>query len=175
MKSLQPTSTHPAQHSVYISPALSKCTHVFIHYDATRRPLQQPYNSPYKVLKQEDKHFVIDINGRHDSVSLDWLKAAHSKYRLPIQGIAPDQCISSTPSSPPPSSPLPCDSPYASFYWLFKDHALRMPRPLAQTPLEFRSLIRSLGGELCGGHISFLPNSLIYAFVLFHILPHHVM
>ncbi len=52
---------------------------------------------------------------------------------------------------------------------------LRTPRPLAQTSSGFRSLIRSLGGELCGRHISFLSNSLIYAFVLFHTSPCHVM
>ena len=102
MQHLQATPTRPAQRSVYISPALSTCTHVFIRHDATRRPLQQPYNGPYKVLKREDKHFVVDINGRHDTVSLDRLKPAHSEHHLPNPDVPTEQ--QPTPS-PPPSTP----------------------------------------------------------------------
>ncbi len=56
MKSLQPTPTCSAQHSVYISPVLSTCTHVFIRHDATRRP----HNS----------HITVPTRGKTSILSL---------------------------------------------------------------------------------------------------------
>ena len=79
MQQMQATPTRTSQRSAYVSPALSTCTHVFIRHDATRKPLQQPYDGPYKVLQRAEKYFVVDINGRHDTVSLDRLKPAHSE------------------------------------------------------------------------------------------------
>ena len=93
MQQLHATPTRPSQRPAYVSPALSTCTHVFIRHDATRRPLQQPYDGPYKVIKRADKHFVVDIKGRHDTVSLDRLKPAHMEQSLP----APSS--STTPAS----------------------------------------------------------------------------
>ena len=65
------------QRNVHVSKDLSSCTHVFIRHDAVRKPLQQPYDGPYRVLARAGKHFKIDINGRQDTVSLDCLKPAH--------------------------------------------------------------------------------------------------
>lgn len=115
MQRLQATPTRPAQRSVYISPALSTCTHVFIRHDAHRRPLQQPYNGPYKVLKRAAKHFVVDINGRHDTVSLDRLKPAHIEHPLPHPDVPHTHTDGDTlavppalqPTLPPPPSPPP--------------------------------------------------------------------
>jgi len=107
MQQLQATSPRPSQRPPYVSPALSTCTHVFIRCDATRKPLQQPYSGPYKVLKREDKYFVVDINGRHDTVSMDRLKAAHIESD---PGVSPTpasnaQAVQTFPSGPPTSSP----------------------------------------------------------------------
>ena len=41
-----------------------------------KKPLQPPYNGPYRVIKQTVKSFVIEINGKQDSVSIDRLKVA---------------------------------------------------------------------------------------------------
>ena len=35
--------------NVYVSPTLKSCTHVFIRHDVVRKPLQEPYDGPYKV------------------------------------------------------------------------------------------------------------------------------
>ena len=59
------------------------------------RPLQQLYDGPYKVLKREAKHFIIGIKGRHDAVSLDRLKPAHSESEPP------------TPTHRKPCTPTP--------------------------------------------------------------------
>ena len=56
---------------------LSTATHVFVRHDAVKRPLQPPYDGPYKVVKRTDKHFTLSINGRNDTVSIDRLKPAH--------------------------------------------------------------------------------------------------
>ena len=101
MQLLQATPPRPSQRTPYISPALSTCTHVFIRCDATRRPLQQPYNGPYKVLKREDKYFTLDVNGRRDNVSLDRLKAAH------IESDPDTSSSAQTAQEPTPMSPTP--------------------------------------------------------------------
>lgn len=71
-----PVRNQPQQR-VHVCKELTSCTHVFIRNDAVRKPLQQPYSGPYKVLQRTAKHFTVDINGRHDTVSLDRLKPAH--------------------------------------------------------------------------------------------------
>ncbi len=94
---LQATPLQQAQRSVYISPALSTCSHVFIRHDAVRKPLHQSYDRPYKVLNREDKHFVVDINGHHDTVSLDRLKPSHREHPLATLDMPP--CEETHPSS----------------------------------------------------------------------------
>lgn len=51
-------------------------THVFVRNDGGTARLQTPYSGPFKVLKRYSKFFVIDIDGRRDSVSVDRLKKA---------------------------------------------------------------------------------------------------
>lgn len=77
MQSLRPTT--PSQHrnqKPFVHRELSKCSHVFVRIDAVRRPLQPPYNGPYRVLKRHDKYFTIDMQNRHAKISIDRLKPA---------------------------------------------------------------------------------------------------
>jgi len=77
MIQLQPTPVRQ-QHKgkSYVSPHLTSCTHVFVCHDAVKKPLQKPYDGPFKVLKRSDKHFTLDMNGHEDVVSIDRLKPA---------------------------------------------------------------------------------------------------
>ena len=50
--------------------------HVFVRHEAIRKPLQSPYDGPYRVLERADKHCTLDIAGRPEVVSLDHLKPA---------------------------------------------------------------------------------------------------
>ena len=60
-----------------VSDTLHDATHVFIRQDATRKSLQPPYDGPYKVLECATNHFIIDINGRSDTVAISRLKPAY--------------------------------------------------------------------------------------------------
>ena len=62
---------------VYIHKDLQTSTHIFVHHDAVRKPLQPPYNGSYCVLKRADKHYTIEIGNLQEVVSLDCLKLAY--------------------------------------------------------------------------------------------------
>ncbi|CAN8032302.1 unnamed protein product, partial [Ixodes persulcatus] len=78
MRNLRVTPTrHHDRHPTYVCDELTSATHVFLRRDAVRKPLQQPYDGPFKVLERRDKYFVLDLNGRHDTICVDRLKPAH--------------------------------------------------------------------------------------------------
>lgn len=54
------------------------CTFAYLRQDAVKRPLQTPYNGPYKILNKSDKTFTLDVKGKATVVSVDRLKAAHT-------------------------------------------------------------------------------------------------
>ncbi|GFY29810.1 hypothetical protein TNCV_1813841 [Trichonephila clavipes] len=77
MQSLHPKPPkHHGKRPVFIHPGLLEATHVFLRRDMLRRPLQQPYDGPFKVLQRKDKVFFLDINGKRVSVSIDRCKPA---------------------------------------------------------------------------------------------------
>ena len=69
MQSLKATPT-------YVNKNLDSCTHVFVRQDHVQKPLDMPYKGPYRVIRRADKYFELDLDGRHDTVSLDRLKPA---------------------------------------------------------------------------------------------------
>lgn len=118
MQMLRATPTRKSSHPTgHVDDALTSSSHVFIRHDAVRKPLQQPYDGPYRVLSRSTKYFTIDIKGRKDTVSIDRLKPAHldspSQLVLPAQldSHTPDTTLDSHPSLPPPSTPPPIPPP----------------------------------------------------------------
>ena len=85
---------------VYVHSELSTCSHVFVRHDANRKPLQAPYDGPYKVLKRTEKYFTLDIKGKQETISLDRLKPAHLEY-------SSEQCRDTTTYSNPPNELVP--------------------------------------------------------------------
>ena len=52
-----------SQPYTYVNKDLSTCTHVFVRTDAVCKPLQPPYEGPFKVLKQDAKYFTLELKG----------------------------------------------------------------------------------------------------------------
>ena len=67
---------HPSHRKTYMDKELNRTTHVFVRRDRVLPPLSRPYEGPYKVLERHPKYFVLDRDGRDDSVSIDRLKPA---------------------------------------------------------------------------------------------------
>ncbi|GFW65478.1 integrase catalytic domain-containing protein [Trichonephila clavipes] len=77
---------------------------VFIHpglLEATLRPLQQPYDGPFKVLQRKDKVFFLDINGKRVSVSIDRCKPA---FFLNTEDLQLPQTKNETPATVEPNA-----------------------------------------------------------------------
>ena len=77
MENLKPQPTRAQQRKPQVHPDLTTCTHVFVRHDAVKKPLQPPYDGPFKVIRRADKFFTIQFKGRQDTVSLDRLKPAY--------------------------------------------------------------------------------------------------
>ncbi|GFW34057.1 integrase catalytic domain-containing protein [Trichonephila clavipes] len=70
MQSLHPKPPkHHGKRPVFIHPGLLEATHVFLRRGMLRRPLQQPYDGPFKVLQRKDKvFFLTSMNEIHATV-----------------------------------------------------------------------------------------------------------
>ncbi|BHF65473.1 hypothetical protein SprV_0200848400 [Sparganum proliferum] len=106
MRNLRATPPRASPANSFIPPDLDKCDFVLVRHDAVRRPLQPPYDGPYKVHRRSDKDVVIDRNGKTDAVSIDRVKPAYiddSDHSSP-QHCTPPQTVMPphTGDSPPP-------------------------------------------------------------------------
>ena len=70
-----------------------------------KKPLQQPYDGPYKVLQREAKYYTVDINGRKDTVSLDRLKPAYFEQTSPETSSSTHAAPTAQATLSPPSTP----------------------------------------------------------------------
>ncbi|GFX42612.1 integrase catalytic domain-containing protein [Trichonephila clavipes] len=70
-----PTSFH-GRKTVFVHPELSQCTHVFLRHDAIRKPLRQPYDGPFAVVKSSEKLITLQRLGKEICVSIDRVNPA---------------------------------------------------------------------------------------------------
>ena len=70
----QPTKIN--KRSPFIPDDLSTAKHAFVRNDAVRAPLIPPYKGPYEIIQRRPKSYQLNINGTHDWVAIDRLKAA---------------------------------------------------------------------------------------------------
>jgi len=83
---LTPISTiHNSNRKPFIAPELKTANHVFVRHDAVRKPLQMPYDGPFKVNSRTEKYFNININGNEKNISIDRLKPAFLPQEDSIQ------------------------------------------------------------------------------------------
>ena len=67
-------SDHSRPHS-FVPPNLQSCTHVWQRVDRVRRPLEAPYQGPFKVVARTNKVFTLELpSGQTETVSVDRLK-----------------------------------------------------------------------------------------------------
>lgn len=78
MQALNPTATSShGNRNTFVTPSLSTCTHVFLRSDKVNRPLTPPYTGPHLVISRDSKNFIIEINGKSKTVSIDRIKPAY--------------------------------------------------------------------------------------------------
>lgn len=69
----------PVRHGrqkIFVPTELDSCTHVFIRRGPIKKALQSPYEGPFKVIKRLQKDFIVDLQGRHQVISMDRIKPA---------------------------------------------------------------------------------------------------
>lgn len=61
-------------------------THVFVRVDAVRRPLEQPYQGPFEVIKRpSDRVFSVNFKGIPTTISVERLKPAFREATIEWQ------------------------------------------------------------------------------------------
>ena len=112
----RPLHTHPRPQSVktHVPLDINQWTHVFVRNDGKSTRLRPPYSGPYQVLRRHAKYFILDINGKQKSVSIDRLEKAVIEEALaespPLQPHTPPTIPPQTPSATvraPASTPQP--------------------------------------------------------------------
>lgn len=96
-----PTQAHGNNYKIFVHNDMHTCTHVYVRVDAVRKPLQAPYEGPYRVIKRYGKYYTLDINGKQANISIDRLKPA---YRLADSEHAADSTSKTTHPSTTASS-----------------------------------------------------------------------
>lgn len=85
MRRLRPKPTaHHIKGQLFNYKDLYSCTHVFLRQGMTKRPLDQPYQGPYRIIERlSDRVFAIEVNGGVSHVSVERLKPAYMAVELP--------------------------------------------------------------------------------------------
>ncbi|CAH8289554.1 unnamed protein product [Schistosoma intercalatum] len=81
---------------------LETCKFVFVLVDAVKKPLKQPYEGPYKVIKRTQKYFIISRNGNKQTISIDRIKPAFYEATQ----VKEDNAVDNQPLSPVTEKPV---------------------------------------------------------------------
>ncbi|BHF78145.1 hypothetical protein SprV_0602125600 [Sparganum proliferum] len=95
LRTLSPVPPRPSVSESYLEKDLATCSHVYIRCDRVRRPLEPPYDGPFRVISRGTKNFRIQRGTREEVVSVDRLKAA-------VPDTPPDEPCGPLPPAPPP-------------------------------------------------------------------------
>ena len=120
MAALSPSSSRQTPPTAtYFPVALDSCTHVFVRRDSVKKPLQPPYDGPFRVLNRTPKYFQLEMRGKADTVSVDRLKPAYTDAHSPstpsvthpTQNTQPRPPAAPTIAPPPPTAQPPRAEP----------------------------------------------------------------
>ncbi|BHF80129.1 hypothetical protein SprV_0702325300 [Sparganum proliferum] len=98
LRTLSPVPPRPSVSESYLEKDLATCSHVYLRCDRVRRPLEPPYDGPFRVISRGTKNFRIQRGTREEVVSVDRLKAA-------VPDTPPDEPCGPLPPVPPPPRP----------------------------------------------------------------------
>nr|VZI08032.1 unnamed protein product [Spirometra erinaceieuropaei] len=110
MRTLSPVPPRSSASPSYLKKDLATCSHVYLRCDRVSRPLEPPYNGPFRVISRGMKNFRVQRGTREEVVSVDRLKAA-------VPDTPPDEPCGPLPPSPPlrPSIPTSRILPLPSY------------------------------------------------------------
>ncbi|BHF76665.1 hypothetical protein SprV_0501976400 [Sparganum proliferum] len=97
---ISPVPPRPSVSESYLEKDLATCSHVYLRCDRVRRPLEPPYDGPFRVISRGTKNFRIQRGTREEVVSVDRLKAA-------VPDTPPDEPCGPLPPAPPPRPSIP--------------------------------------------------------------------
>ncbi|BHF70404.1 hypothetical protein SprV_0301345400 [Sparganum proliferum] len=100
MRTLSPVPPRSSASPSHLEKDLATCSHVYLRCDRVRRPLEPPYDGPFRVISRGTKNFRIQRGTREEVVSVDRLKAA-------VPDTPPDEPCGPLPSAPPPRPSIP--------------------------------------------------------------------
>ncbi|XP_031788001.1 uncharacterized protein LOC116417694 [Nasonia vitripennis] len=105
-----PASRHTTPHP-FCFRDLHSSRHVFKRVDSIRKPLEQPYTGPHRVIKRTDhRTFVIEDKGTEKTVTTDQLKPAYLEASEPADRTLPPPqtpAQSQADATPPAESTQP--------------------------------------------------------------------
>ena len=67
---------HTAEVRSPVPEALRRAEYVLVRHGARRTPPDRPYDGPFRVLKREEKFFVVKMGAKEQTISVDRLKPA---------------------------------------------------------------------------------------------------
>nr|VZI50868.1 unnamed protein product [Spirometra erinaceieuropaei] len=134
MRALSQVLSRSSASPSYLEKDLATCSHIYLRCDRVRRPLELPYDGPFRVFSRGTKTFRIQRDNREEVLNVDRLTAA-------VPDTPPDE-----PCGPPPSDshlqPL-YHRPVFSLCPSVRYHRLPPLTPTLQLPDVF-TLLRTL-------------------------------
>ncbi|XP_071506124.1 uncharacterized protein, partial [Diadema antillarum] len=113
MSQFTPTPPRSQHTTTHVPTDLHTCSYVFVRVDRVRKPLQQPYDGPYKVLRRNVRHYTLEINGKKEQVSVDRLKVAHVESSSAPDDVVVPRDTTRSPLESPPATSTASDTPAA--------------------------------------------------------------
>nr|VZI14111.1 unnamed protein product [Spirometra erinaceieuropaei] len=100
MRTLSPVPPRSSASPSYLEKDLATRSHVYLRCDRVHRPLEPPYDGPFRVISRGTKNFHIQRGTSEEVVSVDCLKAA-------VPDTPPDEPCGPLPPVPPPRPSIP--------------------------------------------------------------------
>ncbi|BHF85942.1 hypothetical protein SprV_1002911800 [Sparganum proliferum] len=117
LRTLSPVPPRPSASPSYLEKDLATCSHVYLRCDRVRRPLEPPYDGPFRVISRGTKNFRIQRGTREEVVSVARLKAA-------VPDTPPDE-----PCGPLPPAPMSVTH-NSNYSFINQQHCNREPYSL---------------------------------------------